>query len=228
MVKRDLEYRADKGKHFVLTEFGKANSRTYSSYEVGKPVCDEETWCPAWAIDEGYLIEVDDPDWIVTDGWKVVYYHKNGTELSVGNPHVFFDKETAERYAKGYKKNYSWWRNREIHVLPAVYEGKRPTACREYNGKRVFNWDFWTYEGAEIGDLVEAAIMWDAINAVPPACMRSDCMQCGEPSSTKIDENGKERYTYATFKKITENIYEWCGDCFKGMNTESGTPIPIV
>ena len=63
----------------------------------------------------------------------------------------------------------------------------------------------------------------DFMDMLPPACMRSDCMQIGEPVSHRVDEaNGKGKATYSTFKKITEDIYEYCGDCFKGENVQRG------
>lgn len=226
LYNNDKWCKADKGKIFVLTEKGKNECASYNHKTVGKPVDEYEDESPLWAVEKGYVEEVKDPDWIICNGYKVVYNH-NGNELCVGNPMIFFDKEIAEKYAVGYSRRYSWHKEKN-YVIDAVYEGKKPKPCREYNGKRVYNRDYWNYVIADIGDLVEEEIVDDAINAVPPACMRSSCMQCGEPTDHKIDKNGKYRATYETFKKVTDGIYEYCGDCFVGENIQTGTEIPLV
>lgn len=220
----DNTYKADKGKMFVYTEKGIAECASFRCYEVGEEY--EDRYVTKWMVEEGYLEEVNDPEWIVTKGYKVVYNHQ-GYELCAGNPIVFADREMAERYMRGYQRKP--WFTDPLYIVEATYEGRRLKPCREYEGKRVYNWDYWTYEGAEIGDLVEEEIVDDAINAVPPACMRSSCMQCGEPSDTRIDEEDGNAYaTYSTFKKVAEGIYEYCGDCFKGENVQRGKEIPYV
>ena len=214
--------KADKGMKFIVTQKGIDNSASLRRYKAGddyESVYDDALRTYKNDIDNGYVEEVPDPDWIVTTGYKVVYEH-NGYELCAGNYRVFADKEMAERYMKGYQKKE--WCSEHLYIVEDTYEGKQLKPCKEYEGKRVYNWDCWTYEGAEVGDLVEEEIVDDAINAVPPACMRSSCMQCGEPSNTRIDENGIARSTYETFKKVAKGIYEYCGDCFKGENVQRG------
>ena len=219
----DYEYKADKGKMFVYTEKGIAECASFRCYKVGEEY--EDRYATKWMVEEGYLEEVDDPEWIVTKGYKVVYKHGEH-EICIGNYRVFADREMTERYMKGYQKKP--WMREQLYIVEDTYEGKQLKPCREYEGKRVYNWDYWTYEGAEIGDLVEEEIVDDAINAVPPACMRSSCMQCGEPSDTRIDENGIVRNTYSTFKKVAKGIYEYCGNCFRGENVQRGKEIPYV
>ena len=68
----------------------------------------------------------------------------------------------------------------------------------------------------------------DFMDMLPPACWRSDCAQIGEPSSHRIDENGNGKATYATFKRIAEGIWEYCGDCFRGENVKRGKELPYV
>lgn len=46
--------------------------------------------------------------------------------------------------------------------------------------------------------------------------------------SSRIDENGKGRTTYSTFKKVDDGIWEYCGDCFRGENYMHGKDIPYV
>ncbi|PLT76290.1 hypothetical protein [Mediterraneibacter gnavus] len=96
----------------------------------------------------------------------------------------------------------------------------------QYNGKEVFTQDTFSYEDIEIGDYVEQAVVDDAMNMLPPACMRSSCSQVGEPYSHRQDpDTGKWRATYATFKRVTsgnDGIWEYCGHCFCGENEERG------
>ena len=220
------ECRADKGKMFVVTQKGRDNSATLRQYKVGEPAW-EKAWCPRWAVESGYLIEVDDPDWVTLPGYKAVYNHK-GYELSVGNPVIFFDRETAERYIRGYKRKYKWF-TEEAYVTEAKYEGKKPKPCREYNGKRVYNTSWFHYDAAEIGDYVENEIVDYAANCVPPVRYSRSVVQCGEPASSRIDEKtGREKYTYSTFVRVAEDVWEYCGDCFAGETEERGREVSIV
>ena len=225
----DYEYKADKGKHFVLTEKGKEWA-SYRDYEVGKPIDIFDTYGSKSMVDQGALIEVDDPDFVVMPGYRAVYdVHGDGKHIFDTCNHIVYpDREMAECAAKEFN-NRPWRINEQkAYVIDAVYEGKRPKQCREYNGKPVYNSDYWSFN-RPIGSLVEENIGWDMINCVPPKCMRSNCMQCGEPASEKIDDKtNKVRLTYATFKKITDGIYEWCGDCFYGENIERGKEVPYT
>ena len=220
----DYEYKADKGKHFVLTEKGKEWA-SYRDYEVGKPIDEDDTYASKSMVDQGALIEVDDPDFVIKHGYRAVYDVKGDGKyiFDTCNPIVYPDREMAECAAKEF--NNRPWRVNEpnkAYVIDAIYEGKRPKQCREYNGKTVYNSDYWSFN-RPIGSLVEENIVWDMINCVPPKCMRSDCMQCGEPAGTRQDETtGKWKNTYSTFKKVAEGIYEYCGDCFKGENVQHG------
>ena len=99
----------------------------------------------------------------------------------------------------------------------------------ELNGKKIFTQDEFNYNTAKIGDYVEQAVVDDAMDLLPPACMKSNCSQIGEPYSCRQDPNtGKWRDTYTTFKKICgtwskgDEVWEYCGHCFCGENTERG------
>lgn len=122
----------------------------------------------------------------------------------------------------------SSWRQK-LYIRPATYEGRSLKECRIHEGKKVYNTD-WYYgtDALFIGDYVEEDIVDDLINMLPPACMRSDCSQLGEAADHKVDENGKTRATYATFKKIAEHTWEYCGNCFRGENVARGKEIPMV
>lgn len=96
---------------------------------------------------------------------------------------------------------------------------------------------FWTqkdfdYSKVKIGDYVEQAVVEDAMDCLPPACMRSDCSQMGEPYSSRYDpENGNWRNTYATFKRVSgtfpNGIWQYCGHCFRGENVERGKDLQV-
>lgn len=92
-----------------------------------------------------------------------------------------------------------------------------------YNDKEVFTQDTFSYSTVQIGDYVEQAVVDDAMDLLPPACMRSDCSQMGEPYSHREDPaTGKWRATYATFKQVEKGIWQYCGHCFRGENVERG------
>lgn len=218
----DLECRADKGKYFVLTDKGKENCASYKSYEVGKPVSDE-TWCPRWAIDEGYLVEVDDPDWVTLQGFEVVY-NDNGTEICCGNPMVFHDKEMAERYRSHYENLYKSWGHDDMpYIIDAVYEGKRPVENKTYKGKRVFVMENWFGTIGKIGDLVEHKIAMNIADCVPPRNFSTGYIQCGEPA-----DHCEEGTLYATFVRIDDDVWEYKGNCLAGHTEQDWTPITRI
>ena len=87
-LRSDGWYNADKGKHFVLTEKGKAECKSYKYDTVGEPVDEYDYEAVGWSVDSGYVIEVDIPGWTTLRGYQVVYYN-NGYRLSAGNPQTF-------------------------------------------------------------------------------------------------------------------------------------------
>lgn len=96
-----------------------------------------------------------------------------------------------------------------------------------YNGKKVIPMAEFSYDSIKIGDYVEQEVVDEMLDALPPACMRADCSQIGEPYSHREDpDTGKWRATYATFKKVAgqypNGIWEYCGHCFRGENVERG------
>ena len=157
----------------------------------------------------------------MSKGYMVVYKH-NGYELSAGNPVVFPVRELAEKYLRNYASRP--WFHDELYIVEREYQGKELKPCRTYNGRQVLNED-WNFGigTMEIGDYVEEEVVNDYIYCMPPACMRSDCSQLGEPETERYDEvSGKWRNTYETFKYVTDNVWEYCGDCFKGENVKRG------
>lgn len=220
-------YKATKGKHFVLTEKGVTEVASYRHYKVGEPLdygYSGEYCVSHRDVEEGYVIEENDPTWVTLPGYRAVYdIHKDGKTYTfdVGNHQIYHDKEMAELAVKEFDKR-PWMEGRKGYVIDAVYEGKMPKKCREYNGKRVLNMDYWSYD-RPIGSLVEEDIVMEAANCVPPRNFSNGYIQCGEPHSTK-----KEGNTYATFVRVNDNIWEWKGNCLAGKEEESGTAIPYV
>ena len=219
-------YTADKGKHFVLTEKGKEEVASYKNLTVGEPVSEYDTEAVGWSVENGYEIEVDIPNWIVKTGYAVMYEH-NGYMLHAGNPIVFPEFEIADKYLNNYEKNHNHL-SEKLVLKVATYEGKALVDRRIHEGKPVFNRD-WYYgpDALYIGDLIEEDIVDDVINCLPPVCMRSDCVQLGEATSQRYDENGRVRTTYVTFKKIADKTWEYCGDCFPGENEQRGKDISV-
>ena len=96
-----------------------------------------------------------------------------------------------------------------------------------YNGKEVWTQETFDYSKAQIGDYVDAEVVMDAMDCLPPACMRLGCAQLGEPYSHREDpDTGKWRATYATFKCLrggwNEGVWEYRGHCFCGETEERG------
>ncbi len=221
-------YKADKGKRFVLTQKGKEEWASFKNKTVGEPVdVSDPYYASISMIEGGAVTETDDPDWVVMPGYRAVYDLKGDGKyiFDTGNPIVYPYREMAEAAAAEF--NSRDWTEQTAYVIEATYEGRKPKPCREFNGKKVYNKDTWTY-AFPIGSLVEQEVVDYAINAVPPACTRSDCMQCGEPADNRKDDKDVIRNTFETFKRVTEDIYEYCGDCFRGENIQRGTAIPTL
>ena len=95
-----------------------------------------------------------------------------------------------------------------------------------YNGKEVLTPETFQYSQVQVGDYVTQEVVDDAMDCLPPACMTSNCAQMGEPYSHRDDpQTGRWRPTFATFKRITDGtaaIWQYCGHCFRGEDTERG------
>ena len=220
MELRNGWYKADKGKHFVLTEKGKAECVSYSHKTVGEPVDEYDYEAVGWAVESRYVIEVDIPGWTTLEGYEVVYYHK-GHRLTAGNPQTFPTRKAAETYKKHYE-SYPWM-DHELIIEEVEYEGVPLSESKLYNRKEVIDKaHYFGLNACEIGSYFTEDMVNDFMDMLPPVCWRSDCAQIGEPTSQRIDENGKCRATYATFKRIADGIWEYCGDCFRGENVMRG------
>lgn len=209
-------YKAEKGMHFVLTQKGKAEVASYKDKVVGEPVSEYDYEASCYHLEEGYLEEVSIPNWITKEGYEVVYDHK-GFTLHAGNSIVFPERELAEKYLKNYQEKA--WVDKTLYIKLGIFEGKSLSECRVHAGKKVYNKD-WYYgiDALEVGDLVEEDIVDELINCLPPRSMRENCTQLGEPYSHEIDQDGRCKPTFATFKRIAEHTWEFCGNCFGGKN----------
>lgn len=220
MELRNNWYKADKGKHFILTEKGKKECASYRHKTVGEPVSEYDYEAVDWAVENGYVTEVAIPGWTTLIGYEVVYY-LNGHRITVGNPEVFPLRKVAEKCKEHYEA-YPWMEH-ELIIESVEYEGVPLSESQFYNGKEVMDKEhYFGLDACEIGSYFSEDMVKDFIDMVPPACMRSDCSQIGEPASYRIDNKGNCRPTYATFKQIAEGVWEYCGDCFKGENLRYG------
>lgn len=221
-LRNDGFYNADEGKHFILTQKGKEECVSYAHKTVGEPVDKYDTEAVSWAVEKQYVTEVDIPDWIVTTGYEVVYEH-NGTVICVGNRIVFPDQTLAERYKRHYE-DYSWMKNKMLFIRETIYKGRTLKDCRMHDGKKVYN-ESWYFgiDALEIGNLMEEDVVYTLLDLVPPATVTRTYLQLGEPVTTRFDDAGKLRTTYTTFKKVADSTWEYCGDCFRGEDTVSGT-----
>ena len=129
---------------------------------------------------------------------------------------------------KKHFESYPWFHD-ELFIEEVEYEGIPLKACKSYCGKDVIDEEhYFGLDACEVGDYFSEKLINDIMNMMPPACMRSDCSQLGEPISHKIDKDGNYRATYATFKRIVDGIWEYCGDCFLGETKQHGTDICLV
>ena len=223
----DNMVKADKGKRFVLTERGYNESATYHQYKIGEPIdvgYADDYHAYNDDILRGFVVEVDDPDWVTLPGFKVVYDITKGGktyQLPAGNGYeIFFTREMAERKVREF--NNRPWNDSKAYIIDATYEGKQPRPLRSYNGKTVYNSDWWWGDIGEEGDYVDEEIADWFLNCVPPKTYTTNMIQCGEPASS-----AKEGTLYGTLVRVADDVWEYKGACLKG-TTNHGTPIPYV
>ena len=65
-----------------------------------------------------------------------------------------------------------------------------------YEGKEVWTEETFSYQKVQVGDYVEQAVVDNAMDCLPPACMTIRCSQMGEPYSHREDpETGEWKAT---------------------------------
>ena len=219
-IRNDNWCEADKGKHFVLTNKGKNECESYKNKIVGEPVDEYDYEIPLWSVNKHYVEEVAIPCWTKLKGYQVVYY-KNGFRLSAGNSQIFPTLKAAKVYKKHYE-DYPWMDNK-LFIEEVEYEGVPLSKSKTYNGKEVIDQEhYFGLDAHEIGSYFTEEMVMCFMDMLPPTCMRNDCCQLGESTSTRLNKDGNYYETYATFKKIAEDVWEYCGDCFKGENIQHG------
>lgn len=158
--------------------------------------------------------------------YRVVYNHKGtGTAIEAGQNGWIPSKEIADKILSR-MQGKSFYRDTRLYLVERESENSSALSwepCRTHEGKTVYNPDWLYCDALQIGDLVDDKVVDNFMNCLPPACMRSDCAQLGEAYSIRIDENGKARSTYLTFRQINKATWEYCGDCFIRENEQRGT-----
>ena len=87
----------------------------------------------------------------------------------------------------------------------------------------IYTPDNFEFHADLVGCLVNNDVVDNVINCLPPACMRSTCTQLGSPYSHREDpDTGKFRPTFATFCRVSEDAWRFCGFCFRGENVPRG------
>lgn len=154
--------------------------------------------------------------------YRVVYdNNKDGKLYTIefGSHGWIRDLKVAQKLLKREQKradSYSW--------IEKLYLQERETdepdtrqPMREYAGRPVYNYDHLIWDVLDIGDFVEQEVADGILDALPPACMRSDCLQLGEPNDHILG-----RATYLTLARVSQKdgVWKFCGYCFRGQNTE--------
>lgn len=152
--------------------------------------------------------------------YRVVYNYK-GYLLEAGQNGWIPSLEIAHRILEAKQKIMNRGNSLFLEERESSFPEKREE-CRICNGNRVWNSDWLYCDALHVGDLVEAEVVDNFMDCLPPACLRSDCAQVGGPCSIRIDEQGREKQTYMTFKKLDKSTWIYCGCCFRGENIERG------
>lgn len=106
---------------------------------------------------------------------------------------------------------------------PAKPHHDRKCENMTYHEKEVFTPETFDYSTAQVGDYVTQGVVDDAMACLRPACMTSQCAQLGGPYSHREDpDTGEWQATYATFRRVADGIWQYCGHCFQGENVECG------
>lgn len=119
-------------------------------------------------------------------------------------------------------------RDKQLYLKEVEIEREPLLPNRELDGKVVINEDHYYVDALEVGDYVESSIVDNVLDCLPPACMRSNCVQLGEPMTSRIDEEGRDRSVYLTFSQVNRDTWKYCGVCFRGENVERGTIPPYL
>lgn len=149
-------------------------------------------------------------------GFEVVYYYKN-LRLYAGNKMIFPVRKPAEIYKKHYAERPYF--DAELKIEEIEYQGIPLPPYQIFNKKEVIDKDhYFGMDACESGDYFTDNVVDMLINMLPPACLRQNCTQIGGAYDHKYDKHGRYKPTFATFEKITDKIWRYCGLCFYGEN----------
>ena len=149
-------------------------------------------------------------------GFEVVYYYKN-LRLYAGNKMMFPIRKPAEIYKKHYAARPYF--DAELKIEEIKYQGIPLPPYQIFNEKEVIDKDhYFGMDTCEPEDYFTDDVVDMLINMLPPACLRQNCTQIGGAYDHKYDKHGRYKPTFATFEKITDKIWRYCGLCFYGEN----------
>lgn len=151
--------------------------------------------------------------------YGIAYLHKGHTLPA--SQEWLPTKELADKVLCNLRKRPHW---KDVHLffVTRTRIGKELKPCGTYKGKPVYTPDWCYSDMLTPGDYVDQEVVDNFMNAMPPTCMRSDCAQLGEAYSSRLDEDGKIKNTYWTFRHVEGNVWKFCGDCFRGENIPRG------
>jgi hypothetical protein len=150
-----------------------------------------------------------------------LFYEYKGREIPVGSEGWVPDRQTANRLM-AYHEARAVMKGHDIYMKERIQE-RLYAPMKRYNGRVVYNKDHCFFNALKAGDYVTQEIADYFTSASSPVCIRPDCTQLGEAAATKVDMVGSHKDVYLTIKKVTEDIWQYCGRCFLGENVERGT-----
>lgn len=170
--------------------------------------------------------------------WKVTYEH-NGHKLiaKAGIPTIKAAGRILDKLKVNpmYRNDSGWGITPYEENLPEREEMRlHEKACScvghtyHIKSQPVINRDYIYMDAMIPGDLVEADVVDDLMNALPPVSVSSLCAQPGEAWCQMIAPDGQTRPVYPTFKRVDAITFEYCGLCFRGENQPTGKEVPYV
>ncbi len=170
---------------------------------------------------EHYYLVYNSAQWNKDKEYALFYEYK-GHEIPAGSEGWVPTREIANKLLQ-YHKTRDFLKDRTLYIKERKREREYQPLTQRYKNKTVYNGDHFYWNALSVGDYVSEKIANYVFNCMQPACDRSSCLQLGEPYSTRIDENGKDKSVYHTLKKVDEGIWMYCGKCFRGESVERGT-----
>jgi hypothetical protein len=143
--------------------------------------------------------------------FKVFYKYKD-FELSASQ-NEFLSIEAAELFKKRYQATHKddilSIKNVESWYFTPEHPERVPEPNTEKDDRVIFSQDFFSYDSARVGDLVNYKVVDDLLNSVPPLYYKDIC-QTSEPYS-----HTAAGPLYLTFKHFN-NDFIFCGACYAG------------